>query len=237
MRKFFRGFLSKLLARYRYKLVAANFHEAPVEDLEFLRVFEGQQSWGWSDKSGPKIQRIYNLINLYKMTLNIPGAIAECGVFKGSTSKFLLEYRRNAGFEQTKKIKLYDSFEGLAEPSLSDSGTNMRRGDYLGVVQEVKSNLAGYDNLHFYKGWIPHCFDLESPDRYSFVHIDVDFYEAVRDSLVFFGERMVSGGIIVFDDYGCYETPGAKKAVDEFANQSKALLVRFPFGQAAMIFR
>src|SRR5688572_31529904 len=42
---------------------------------------------------------------------------------------------------------------------------------------------------------------------------DVDVYQPTRDSLEYFYPRLVTGGILVCDDYGW---PGARKAVDDF---------------------
>ncbi|HBH79257.1 MAG TPA: hypothetical protein DDY39_05465, partial [Nitrospira sp.] len=67
-----------------------------------------------------------------------------------------------------------------------------------------------------YKGWIPDRFPEVKERRFAFVHIDVDLYQPIMDSLKFFFPRLLPGGIIVVDDYGYSIFPGAKKAVDEF---------------------
>ena len=52
--------------------------------------------------------------------------------------------------------------------------------------------------------------------KFKFVHLDVDNYQPYKESLEFFYDKMVPGGIILFDDYDCDCCPGANKAVDEF---------------------
>src|SRR5208282_5220870 len=42
-----------------------------------------------------------------------------------------------------------------------------------------------------------------------------DLYLSTRDALAFIAPRLVSGGVIVFDDYGGYDSPGVTKAVNE----------------------
>jgi O-methyltransferase len=67
--------------------------------------------------------------------------------------------------------------------------------------------LSEFPFVHLYKGWIPSRF-IEVEDRqFSFVHIDVDLYEPILDSLNFF-PKLVKGGVIVFDDYGITQFPG-----------------------------
>jgi hypothetical protein len=69
---------------------------------------------------------------------------------------------------------------------------------------------------------------------FSFVHLDVDLYQPTHDSLAFFYPRMVTGGIIVCDDYGFDSCPGAKKALDDFF-RDKEEIINVPTGQAFVI--
>lgn len=82
---------------------------------------------------------------------------------------------------------------------------------------------------------IPNRFKEVSEKKFSFVHIDVDLYQPIRNSLEFFYNRMLPGGIIVFDDYGFTFFPGAKKAVDEFMQNKNDFFIALPSGQAFLI--
>ena len=77
-------------------------------------------------------------------------------------------------------IHLFYSFDGLSKPSEKDMGTNMIEGDYLGTLEEVKSNLSEYSIFKYYKGWIPDRFPDVEDKSFSFVHIDLDFYEPIK---------------------------------------------------------
>ena len=59
-------------------------------------------------------------------------------------------------------------------------------------------------------------FENEGERSYSFVHIDVDLYEPTLASHRYFFNRLSKGGVIVCDDYGFRQFPGASDAVDEF---------------------
>jgi hypothetical protein len=64
-------------------------------------------------------------------------------------------------------------------------------------------------------GWdLLSCF----PERISFLHIDVDFYDPYRWLLYHLYRRIPHGGIIAFDDYGAWV--GARRAVDQFLKKS-----------------
>jgi hypothetical protein len=87
----------------------------------------------------------------------------------------------------------------------------------------------------FYPGWIPERFNEAAACRFCFVHIDVDLYQPTRDSLEFFYPRMSPGGMIVCDDYGYVNCPGAKQACDELAADWPERWLHLPTGQGLLI--
>ena len=84
-------------------------------------------------------------------------------------------------------------------------------------------------------GWIPSRFADVSAERFAFVHIDVDLYQPTRDSLTFFYERMLPGGIVLCDDYGFASCPGALRAMDEFFAGRPETIIHLPTGQGMAI--
>ena len=49
-------------------------------------------------------------------------------------------------------------------------------------------------------------------------YVDFDFYSPISVALRFLNKRLVTGGVIVVDDYGFFSS-GAKTAVDEFLKE------------------
>lgn len=236
IKSFVRIALERFLFKRGYQLLANNLSNWPLRDKEFLEIFQRQAEFGWCETGGPKIQRMYMVRNLLLACGGLPGDWAECGVFKGSTSLIMAEYnRRYRLLPPGCSIHLFDSFEGLSAPAGADSGTTMARGDYTGTEEEVRRNLSAYDCFVYHRGWIPERFPDVMDRNFSFVHIDVDFYEPVRDSLDFFLPRMVEGGVIVLDDYGCADTPGALRAADEMAVRHGCRVGALPYGQAFIL--
>ena len=238
LKRIVRTAMQRFLAGRGYQLVANNLFNWPLRDQEFMDIFQKQAPFGWHETGGPKIQRMYMVRNLLLASSGLGGHWAECGVFKGSTSLIMAEYaRRYRLLRPGCFIHLFDSFEGLSAPASADSGTKMAKGDYLGEEQEVRRNLSDYDCFVYHRGWIPERFSDVDNARFSFVHVDVDFYEPVRDSLDFFLPRMVSGGFVVLDDYGCADTPGARVAADEMAERHRCYVGGLPYGQAFICVR
>ena len=56
------------------------------------------------------------------------------------------------------------------------------------------------------------------------MRLDTDLYDPILAGLTFFYPRLVSGGILIVDDYfSAYD--GVKKAVDAFATESQIPIV------------
>jgi hypothetical protein len=129
---------------------------------------------------------------------------------------------------------MFDSFEGLSQPS-RDDGTYWKGGELAVSVDAVRANLSEFDRVRFYKGWIPQRFkDLEG-QQFSFVHIDVDLYQPTYDSLAFFYPRLVPGGIIVCDDFGFGTCPGATRACNEFLDGCAEKMISLADGGGFLI--
>lgn len=104
--------------------------------------------------------------------------------------------------------------------------------EYLSKEELEKSLLyKGFDNVELIKGDIRDTLPIyleENPAmRIALLHIDTDVYEPSKLALDLCWDRVVSGGIVVFDDYGKIE--GETLAVDEFLEDKKYKLQKFSF--------
>lgn len=156
-------------------------------------------------------------------TSNLWGCMAEIGVYKGGSALMI------AATDPSRILYACDSFEGLPETSPEDKveGGGHSRGDFSDTsLEAVQKLLEPYKNVEFLKGFFPRSakHDVMEVMDYSFVHIDVDLYQPTLDSLNFFWDRMVKGGIIVSDDYKMGSTPGVKTAFDEFFKDKEAIV-------------
>lgn len=173
-------------------------------------------------------------------TGNLPGDTAECGVLDGASS-YLICSARN-GTKQTEH-HVFDSFEGLSPPRpedqpSSDLAFHWAAGDLSVPLEETMRKLSRFDNICYYKGWIPSRFPEVAERSFAFVHVDVDLYQPTKDALAFFYPRLVPGGILLCDDYGYHTCPGARRAFDEFAATTpERTVMHLPTGQGFIIKR
>lgn len=197
-----------------------------LEDGEFLAAYERFMDLGnWHS-----LDRKYTLVQLLRLTLNLEGDVAECGVYRGGSAWLICRAIRPYG----KLNHLFDSFEGLSPPVAVD-GDYWSAGGLRMDEAVVRENLREFDNVVFHRGWIPERFSAVREKRFSFVHIDVDLYEPTRDSTAFFYPRLSPGAVMLFDDYGFVTCPGAKRAVDEFFDDKPERVIMLPTGQAFAI--
>ncbi len=175
---------------------------------------------------------------LYKIIRDLPGAIIECGVFKGASLIRFATFRNLFEAEHSRKIIGFDMFGKFPETKfegdkkyrkkfIDSAGENSITEKELAEVFELK-NLKNYELV---KGdinqTIPEYVKNNPHLKIALLHIDTDVYEPAVTILREMYEKVVKGGIIAFDDYGTF--PGETQAVDEFFKDKKVKIQKFPF--------
>lgn len=166
-------------------------------------------------------------------------SIVECGVGRGRSLLILAtidELESKLKNEATHNIIGFDSFKGFPEPTKYDaSWRNPNKGEWstspsgkydystefiLNIFSKAGVNP---DKLRLESGYFRDSLKAKkaSLGRIGILHIDADLYESVKESLEALSDCIVSGGIIVIDDY--IESlsqneawPGCRRATEEF---------------------
>ena len=156
--------------------------------------------------------RCFMLYQLTQFAAILMGDLAEVGVYRGGSAKLLAKSCIN------KTVHLFDTFTGLpkADPDLDQSDFYQTHSFSNTSSDMVQAFLADCDNVKIHKGLFPSTATPLESRKFCLVHIDTDLYQSVRDCFEFFYPRMVTGGVLVFDDYGWVMTPGVKQAIQEF---------------------
>jgi O-methyltransferase len=178
--------------------------------------------------------RCHVLWRTLQQALRLPGALVECGVFRGGTA--LLEARTLAAAEPAtrRQLHLFDSFQGMPEDT--SRAESFRPHDLDRTSPEhVRGLLAGYPFVRLHVGFIPDTFAGLELGPVAWAHIDLDIYGPIRDAIAMLYPRLVPGGFLVFDDYGFPSCAGARRAVDEaFADRPEVPLC-LPTGQCLVV--
>lgn len=185
-------------------------------------------------------QRHYALNYLLRNADLDSGEVCELGCWRGLSAYQIADHIRS--LKKNITFNIFDSFEGLSEyekidiPENNQDDLDKRRKQFACSLDIVKENLKDFPFIKYFKGWIPERFNEVKDRKFSFVHIDVDLYQPIYDSFQFFYPRLVENGVMVFDDYGYVQFPGAKKAVDEcLAMHNNNFFLPLPSGQAFLI--
>jgi hypothetical protein len=163
------------------------------------------------------------VLDLLARTRSVPGAIAECGVYRGSTLvPIALESRRHHGGP----VLGFDSFRGFDETVEIDvrlggaeDGTRRLNGfddTSIDLVQRKLHWLGLEATVRLVPGPFAETLPRYADRAFSFVHLDCDLYQSYRDCLESFWPRLSPGGIVLFDEYDDPSWPGCNLAVDEF---------------------
>lgn len=225
----------------------------------FFSEYRTRQSNNYSDFSDEE-QRIIDIVKIYTMTSperivsliravnyieenNIEGSIVECGVWKGGSMMAALLAMK----EQGREIFLYDTFEGMSEPTKDDESYKnesakdafLNKDDYwkriecYSTLDEVEHNIfsIGYPKtkINFIQGKVEETIPGTIPEKIAILRLDTDWYESTMHEMVHLFPKLVKGGVIIIDDYGHWK--GCKKAVDEYIsdNNIKLLLNRIDY--------
>ena len=153
--------------------------------------------------------------------MQIPGNIAECGVWTGQQAMIMANLK-----SESTNLHLFDTFEGLPELGVNDQPwhldeeTMVKKGTYAYSLENLKIDMltSEFKNIIYHKGLVQHtAIEDVSQCLFNYVHIDLDLYEGTKFCLNFFYDRLTPLGIISVHDY--HVLPGVGIAVTEFTNE------------------
>ena len=186
-----------------------------------------------------RINKMLAHYELYKSIVGIPGHIIELGVYKGASLVRFATYRDSLENDHSRKIVGFDAFgefptEGLKiKDDLEFIEWFEGAGGYGLSDVEVASILAskGFDNFELVKGnvfdTLPDYLTKNPETRIALLHLDMDVKEPTDFALDQLYDRVVPGGLIVFDDYNA--VAGETISVDEFAKKYRLKIEKLPF--------
>jgi hypothetical protein len=176
-------------------------------------------------------RRFFRLVGLVEQCARLEGDIAECGCWRGLSSYLICSTLGNLDAAVSGRgYHIFDSFQGLSQPTSLDGGAGFH-GQFSAKLDEVRSNLSSFPDMTFHPGWIPASLAGLAERRYRFVHVDVDLFEPTDGAIRYFVPRLVSGGLLVCDDYNW---PGARKAIDDYCGEMNITLTTTDANQAVI---
>lgn len=204
---------------------------SPLEvfGFDFSKTWEYENGFYLTSDSS-RLAKSISQWELYKKIVTLPGLIVECGVFKGASLIRFATYREILESQQSRKIIGFDAFgtfpaavaaeddKIFIEKFEHDSGNGISKDDLETILLKKQ-----FRNIELYQGnvldLLPKYISANPQLKIALLHIDVDVYEPTKACLEYLYDKVVTGGVIIFDDYS--SVGGATKAIDDFIADNK----------------
>ena len=189
----------------------------------------------------------------YVVDAGIPGAIVECGVWRGGSMMAVARTLLARGVRD-RDLYLFDTFDGMSEPGLHDIAMTGESAKVLldraskteddamwcyapfeRVADAMSMTEYPSRHIHLVSGKVEATVPKSAPPSIALLRLDTDWYESTRHEMEQLFPRLSRGGVLILDDYGHWQ--GAKRAVDEYLakHQIKLLLHRIDYtGRSAV---
>lgn len=237
MTKKFDGYIRKTSQDLHIEEMIKNHCEKyDIEPLDAIKMFPILIRRQW-------LKRFLAHTELFKKTLEIPGDIADLGVFRGISlftwANLLESYCIG---NRTKIVYGFDNWKGFVEYSPEDKDVSEQVIDsfspemyYDELIDSIKifdedRFVPWKDRIRLVRGNIEYIvpkFLKKNPGvRFSLIHFDCDLYLPTKISLENLWPVLSRGGIILFDEYGIHDWSGETKAVDEFLERNPEIKLK-----------
>ena len=162
--------------------------------------------------------------------VQLPGDFVECGVYHGTGVKTVVDYLGGTAFPKT--FWAYDTFD------FNPVEGHAFVGQEPGFFQKVQQRFEGYAQVRLVMGLIPDVFAAHCPERIAYLHIDLNSAPAEIATLEKLFDRVVPGGVIIFDDYEWAASYRPQKiAEDAWLDARQYRVTPLPTGQGFVIKR
>ena len=218
---------------YGYAMPLANYTPW-IGDPDFMSIYQQIKNNTLVD-----IYRCYELWQLVNkiQSLDAEAAFLEVGVWRGGTAGIMA--KRLSLLKSNATLYLADTFTGVAKAGEKDAF--YKGGEHqdtsLPLVEKLLNEKCGYPSYKILKGIFPEetMQLIEENEKFGLCHIDVDVYHSAKDVMEWVWNRLITGGVVVFDDYGFHTCTGVTRLVEEYRDLPDRFVIHNLNGHAIMI--
>lgn len=205
---------------------------------DFAKAFEYENNF-YLSCDNKRLSKILAHYELFKMAKDLPGAMVECGVFKGASFVRFAGFRDLFGNPFSHKLIGFDIFGAFPETNFDEDKKYRDHFVQNAGEQSISKeqlieilNKKGIDkNVELIEGdvvkTIPDYLKKNPHLKISLLNLDTDTYEPAVAILEHLWPRIVRGGVLILDDYDTF--PGETKAVDDYFKDKNVKILKFPF--------
>ncbi len=173
----------------------------------------------------------------------LEGDFVECGVNFGVLSSGMMSVLDWNSLN--KKFYLLDTYQGMDERFLSEAEKkagylesnrkNLTSKVYVSKIESVKQNFAEWKNAIIVQGSVPETLAKVDSQKIAYLHLDMNCAMPEVAALNYFWDKMVAGGMVLFDDYANANFKLSKIELDQAAAKLKVQILSLPTGQGLII--
>src|SRR5580704_6172027 len=192
------------------------------------------REWYRRDREYLSRQWLFETVLGFIEDCRVEGHYMEFGCSEGGSLIDIFETTRHHPRLSSMQFFIFDSFEGLPEPTGLDDGEVRRynKGDYACSLDRYKVNVrrGGVDlsRVTCIPGWYSESLTQELKrtlpiDKAAVVLIDCDLYESTVPVLDFITGYLQNGTVLIFDDWFSYKgrlDRGEAKAFQEWSEKN-----------------
>lgn len=177
---------------------------------------------------------------LAKRVKPIPGAIVECGTWRGGMIAGIADI-----LGSKRRYFLFDSFDGLppakevdGEAALAwqrDTTSPIYYDNCRASEDEARQamSMSAASDYTIVRGWFQDTLPTATVGPIALLRLDADWYESTKQILDNLASCMVSGGLVIVDDY--YTWQGCTRAVNECAVARNWMIRQYRLGEVCYI--
>ncbi len=214
----------------------ATSHYSPfLEDHDFTRRYDEMAEEWYLNMRFDARWRLWLLTRYAAHARTLPGNFAEFGVYRGGCSRMVLG---TIDLEPERRLYLFDTFSGTPDdekltPEEREEGMGGRHGDTS--ADYVARLLSRWDPIPVIcQGDVFDTVPAVETGPLAFVHLDLNAAAPTKHVLEHVYDRLVPGGVIVFDDYGWDDYVEQRRTIDAFLQPRPETIIALPTGQATL---
>jgi len=241
MRDEFKAAIATLTRAYGGQTFASDMLVSLLKNQTFLwdEAFTAAvQAEAQDDWDRAIVWRTHTYVWAGKQALNLDGDFVELGVYRGYSSAVLCRCL-DWGKRPEKTLWLYDTFAGLHEGSSTPAERAAHDYGHLDPHQweaDVRRRFSAWNrNVFIVRGAVPESLDHDGLRRIALLHIDMNCAAAELAALDRLWDRVVTGGIVLLDDFGwAPQLPQTISQLEFFKERGHDVL-ELPTGQGMVV--
>jgi O-methyltransferase len=214
----------------------ATVHYSPFQDdREFTRLYDEMSEEWFVGTLMEARWRMWLLTRHAAYASRLPGNFAEFGVYRAGCARMVLG---TTALDPGRRLYLFDTYSGIPDDRLTPGERQEGLGGSLAdtSAEYVRRLLSPWDPIPVVcAGDVFETIPATDTGPLAFVHLDLNAAAPTRHVLEHVYDRIVPGGVVVFDDYGWSGYEDQRRTIDEFLRDQTETIIALPTGQATFL--